>query len=212
LRCGALASRHEISKGSETMTGMGRQAKVLSDGQVRAMLAAVVAHPTADRDTAMILLSVRAGLRSKEIASLTWAMLCDAEGKLSDTLAIPNSASKGHRGGREVPLHPELLRALARLYGAGKPAGARVILNSRGQLLGANGAAQWFLRLYRGLGFTGCSSHSGRRTAITNWARKIAAAGGSLRDVQSLAGHASLADTQRYIDQSPEAKRRVVTM
>jgi hypothetical protein len=31
-------------------------------------------------------------------------------------------------------------------------------------------------------------------------------------DVQSLAGHASLADTQRYIEQSPEAKRRVVAM
>ena len=97
-------------------------------------------------------------------------------------------------------------------HGHAPPADARVILNSRGQPLGANGVAQWFLRLYRGLGFTGCSSHSGRRTAITNWARKITAAGGSLRDVQSLAGHASLADTQRYIDQSPEAKRRVVAM
>jgi integrase/recombinase XerD len=191
---------------------MGRQAKVLTDGQVRAMLAAVAPRTTADRDTAMILLSVRAGLRSKEIAALTWSMLCDAEGRLGDTLALPNNASKGHRGGREVPLHPELVRALAKLYGAGKPADARLILNSRHQPLGANGAAVWFLRLYRGLGFTGCSSHSGRRTAITSWARKIAMAGGSLRDVQSLAGHASLADTQRYIEQSPEAKRRVVAM
>jgi hypothetical protein len=33
-----------------------------------------------------------------------------------------------------------------------------------------------------------------------------------LADVQSLAGHTSLADTQRYIDQSPETKRRVVAM
>jgi hypothetical protein len=31
-------------------------------------------------------------------------------------------------------------------------------------------------------------------------------------ELSRLAGHASLADTQRYIDQSPEAKRRVVTM
>jgi len=70
--------------------------------------------------------------------------------------------------------------------------------------------AQWFLRLHCGLGVDGCSSHSGRRTAITGWARKIATAGGSLRDVQSLAGHTSLADTQRYIDQNLHAKRRVV--
>src|SRR5713101_9604135 len=115
------------------MTGLGRQAKVLSDGQIRAMLATVATRPTAERDNAMILLSVRAGLRSKEIASLTWSMLCDAEGKLTDALAMPNSASKGHRGGREVPLHPELVRALGKLYGTGKPASARVILNSRGQ-------------------------------------------------------------------------------
>jgi hypothetical protein len=33
-----------------------------------------------------------------------------------------------------------------------------------------------------------------------------------LRDVQLLAGHASLADIQRYIDQSHEAKRRVLAM
>jgi integrase/recombinase XerD len=45
--------------------------------------------------------------------------------------------------------------------------------------------------------------HSDRRTAITNWAREITQAGGSLRDVQSLAGHASLANAQRHIDQSP---------
>jgi integrase/recombinase XerD len=46
-----------------------------------------------------------------------------------------------------------------------------------------------FQRWYRHLGFVGCSSHSGRRTFITNAARKISTVGGSLRDVQVLAGH-----------------------
>jgi integrase len=70
----------------------------------------------------------------------------------------------------------------------------------------------WFHRLYKGLGLVGCSSHSGRRTFITQAARKIVQAGGSLRDVQQLAGHSGLQTTQRYIEGSSDAKRRVVGM
>jgi integrase len=70
----------------------------------------------------------------------------------------------------------------------------------------------WFGRLYGKLGFTGTSSHSGRRIFITQAARKIIQCGGSLRDVQELAGHASLPTTQRYIAGDSEAKRRVVAL
>ena len=64
----------------------------------------------------------------------------------------------------------------------------------------------WFFQLYHDLGLTGCSSHSGRRTFITRAARNIIQAGGSLRDVQQLAGHSSLNTTQRYIEGDNEAK------
>jgi integrase len=62
------------------------------------------------------------------------------------------------------------------------------------------------------LGMQGCSSHSGRRTFITRAARKISEAGGSLRDIQQLAGHASLQTTARYIEGDAEAKRKVVAL
>ena len=65
---------------------------------------------------------------------------------------------------------------------------------------------------YRDLGLIGCSSHSGRRTFITNAARKISTVGGSLRDVQHLAGHFSLQTTQRYIEGDSEARKRVVQL
>ena len=41
---------------------------------------------------------------------------------------------------------------------------------------------------------------------VTKAARKIVEAGGSLRDVQQLAGHRSLQTTQGYIDENPQAK------
>jgi integrase/recombinase XerD len=54
------------------------------------------------------------------------------------------------------------------------------------------------------------SSHSGRRTFITRAARKASEVGGSLRDVQQLAGHASLGMTQRYIEGDTNAKRKLI--
>jgi integrase/recombinase XerD len=69
-----------------------------------------------------------------------------------------------------------------------------------------------FQRWYRNMGFVGCSSHSGRRTFITNAARKISTVGGSLRDVQMLVGHTNLRTTQRHIDANPQAQVRIVEL
>jgi integrase len=70
----------------------------------------------------------------------------------------------------------------------------------------------WFSRMYSELGFDGCSSHSGRRTFITRAARLVHKAGGSLRDVQLLAGHRSIQTTQRYIDGDSDVQRRLVSL
>jgi integrase/recombinase XerD len=163
----------------------------------------------------MFLFSVKAGLRATEIASLTWAMVTDAEGQVTDVLHLDDRASKGSKGGRSIPLHPALHAALAALH-AGRGAEAwpdrPVIHSERGRGLSAATVQLWFHRLYTSLGLTGCSSHSGRRTFITRAARKVAEAGGSLRDVQQLAGHASLAMTQRDIEGDTDAKRKLITL
>lgn len=87
-----------------------------------------------------------------------------------------------------------------------------VIFSERDDGLSAGAVTVWFFRLYSTLGMQGCSSHSGRRTFITRAARKISEAGGSLRDIQQLAGHASLQTTARYIEGDAEAKRKVVAL
>src|SRR4029077_8135591 len=98
------------------MSGQGRQAKILSDAQVRAAIGHVDSSSRyPERDRVMILLSVKAGLRAKEIACLTWSMVTDAQGELGEAIHLPNSASKGKNGGRTVPLNPALRQALADL-------------------------------------------------------------------------------------------------
>jgi len=42
------------------------------------------------RDRVMFLLSIKAGLRAKEMASLTWAMVTDAQGQVAEVLHVPN--------------------------------------------------------------------------------------------------------------------------
>lgn len=70
----------------------------------------------------------------------------------------------------------------------------------------------WFAAIYAELGYVGCSSHSGRRTFVTQAARLVAKAGGSLRDVQELAGHRALSTTERYIEGDREAQRKLVRL
>jgi integrase len=80
--------------------------------------------------------------------------------------------------------------------------------------LGASGAVAVWLHSFYGdrLGWEGYSSHGGRRTFVTNAARKVSLAGESLKDVQALAGHADLKTTSRYIETDPDAQRKLVDL
>lgn len=187
---------------------LGKQAKILTEQQQKAILAALASSSQAKRNTVMFLLSVDAGLRAKEIASLEWQMLTDAAGAITDTIRLEDRASKGKSGG-VVYMSGRLHQAIVALSDTVSLEGA--VLRSRtGVGMSAQVVTNWFFQLYKSMGFEGCSSHSGRRTAITRWARKISSVGGSLRDVQALARHSSLQMTQRYIEVSEDACRRVV--
>ncbi len=89
---------------------------------------------------------------------------------------------------------------------------AYVITTERSNKTSAQVIVNTFQRWYSELGFIGASSHSGRRTFITNVARKISSVGGSMRDVQSLAGHSNLQTTQRYIEVDTKSQRKVIDL
>jgi integrase len=188
----------------------GKQAKILSADHIDELLFFAETTRYPDRDRVIVLLSVKAGLRAAEIANLTWEMILDPGGGISTLLELRDDAAKmGH--GRGIPLHSELRHALIALK-RGMSFEGPVILSERGGKMKARSLVIWFSRAYNVLGLNGCSSHSGRRTFITRAARLVHKAGGSLRDVQLLAGHRSIQTTQRYIDGDSDAQRRLISL
>lgn len=188
-----------------------KQAKVLTQQQQKTVLLYLETTRHALRNKVIFLLSVRAGLRAKEIASITWGMVTDAEGNVSDCIQLQNSASKGRSGG-VVWLNAELKDALVEYKQTlnNKSFSENIVQTERGNVANSQVIVNMFQNWFKKLGFSGCSSHSGRRTFITNAARKISSVGGSIRDVQMLARHSSLQMTQRYIDADVEAQKKVV--
>ncbi len=188
----------------------GRQAKVLSSADVDDLLvfASCTRHPL--RNSVIVLLSAKAGLRAGEIANLTWDMVVDATGQIGGVIELcDNAAKKG--SGRTIPIHPDLRAALIAWRKVSMQS-EYVAASERGGPMTPLGIVVWFNRAFKNIGLKGCSSHSGRRTFVTRAARVVHKAGGSLRDVQLLAGHRWIQTTQRYIDGDSDAQRKLVSM
>jgi integrase len=188
----------------------GRQAKILSPHDLQDLLVFAGSTRNPLRNRLIVLLSIKAGLRAGEIAQLTWDMVTDAAGRISGLIELRDGAAK-KGGGRSIPLHPDLLAALAE-WRAVALSTEFVIVSERGGPMMSLSIVVWFNRAFKNIGLKGCSSHSGRRTFVTRAARLVYRAGGSLRDVQLLAGHRSIQTTQRYIDGDTDAQRKLVSL
>ena len=189
---------------------LGRKAKLLSQSNVEDLLAFASTTRYPVRNRAIVLLSVKAGLRAGEIANLSWDMVLEPAGELGTVLELWDGAAK-KRSGRQIPIHPDLRVCLAALQPLTTGIGP-VIASERGGSMAPASIVSWFGKAFAAVGLTGCSSHSGRRTFITRAARVVHRAGGSLRDVQLLAGHRSLQTTERYIVGDTDAQRRLIAL
>jgi integrase/recombinase XerD len=144
-------------------------------------------------------------------------MMVTPEGDLGDSIHLTNKSSKG-KSGRIIPLNKDLKVYLEDLYEIEKSTRgfdirhSHVVRTERSPSTSPQSIVNMFQRWYRDVGFVGCSSHSGRRTFITNTSRKIGQVGGSLRDIQMLVGHKNLQTTQRYIDHDSECQKKVVNL
>ena len=198
--------------------GMGKQSKTLNKSQIEMMTTFLRSKRNGLRNETIFLLSVKGGLRSKEISQLSWKEVCDSDGKVSDHINLTNRSSKG-LSGRIIPINKDLRKNLIelldeqrRLFRSFDLNTSFVIRTERSPFTTSQTIVNMFQSWYGKLGLLGCSSHSGRRTFITETSKRISLVGGSLRDIQMMVGHRSLQTTQRYIEGDSESQKKVVDL
>ena len=198
--------------------GLGKQSKVLNKSQIEMISNYLRSKRNGLRNQTIFLLSVKSGLRAKEISQLRWKHVLQSDGDtIDDYINLPNSSSKG-KSGRIIPLHKSIRENLPLLltehkkYRSFDLNSSFIVRTERSPFTSSQSVVNMFQSWYRKLGLLGCSSHSGRRTFITETSKKISLVGGSLRDIQMMVGHSSLQTTQRYIESDSESQRKVVNL
>ncbi len=178
--------------------------KALSERDMEELLAAPAEPETQrdgwieQRDTAILLLLYGAGLRIGEALGLSKATIDGLLDHGQDTLDVTGKGNKT----RLVPLLPAALEALAAYRDACpfmKALGPRdaFFLGARGGPLDPAIVQKRVRDLRRQLGLAdSVTPHALRHSFATH----LLAAGGDLRTIQELLGHASLSTTQRYTD------------
>jgi integrase/recombinase XerD len=189
-----------------------KQAKSLTDTELRRVLDYIATRRHAARNRAMLLLTHWAGLRVGEVAALRVRDVLDADGAVRAEITLAPDQTKGSES-HVVFLNQKLRKELTAYIKA-----TRFSTHPRTKLFGtqqrpidgfdANTLCQHFHYLYRRAGIAGASSHSGRRSFITNLASK----GVGVRVLASLARHKSISTTQRYIDVNDDQKRKAVEL
>lgn len=186
-----------------------KQAQVLTEKDTKRVLAHIARNSFAARNRCALQLSWLAGMRVGEIAALSIGDVIDANGKVRSEIQLAAAQTKGSTG-RTVLLNVQAQTEIA-LYmrTISAPVPSRPLLLSRvGKRFSANSLCQVFLRIYDEAGLDRATSHSGRRTFITTLAHK----GVNVRVLAELAGHRSIATTQRYIELNEKVLRAAVEL
>ena len=186
-------------------------AKSLTAAELDKALAYTATQPYAQRNRAMLLITVAAGLRVSEVAGLTLGDVLDSAGAVRSEIYLAAQRVK-HGHARTIYINSRLQQELADYIATrpNKDSSLPLFPTHRGPRcrFSPNTLAQHFHWLYRNAGISGASSHSGRKTFLTN----LASQGVSVFVLASLAGHKSIATTQRYITVNDEVKRRAVEL
>ena len=196
------------------------QARVLTERELRKVLNFCSQQPHAVRNRTMLLCTHMAGMRVGEVAALRICDVLSTDGTVMEEISLSASQTKGsHSRTVLVPkkLQDELTAYLEVRFGL-KNLLAVTLTDTQRALFPtqknpkrgftANTLCQLFHKIYKDCYMTGATRHSGRRTFIT----KLADKGVGVRVLMALAGHKSIATTQRYIELNPTIMKAAVEL
>lgn len=188
---------------------MSKQAKTLNERELQRVLETAAKSKHAKRNRAILLLTHYAGMRIGEVAAVRFCDILAADGTVRDEINLSAAQTKGNRS-RSVLLNERMKAELTAYVQSVKYKDTKQALFStqRSAAFTANSLTQIVNGIYRRAGLDGASSHSGRRTFLTNLAER----GVSVRVMMALAGHRNMATTQRYIDLRPGVLRNAVEL
>jgi integrase/recombinase XerD len=186
-------------------------AKSLTSEEIQKVLDYLAAGAYAQRNRVMFLLTAMAGMRVGEVAGLTVGDVRNADGSVRREIPLAaNRVKHGHA--RTVYINSRLHAELAEWvtgrawYDHTQP--LFPTHRSPRRAFTPNTLAQHFYWLYKRAGVRGASSHSGRKTFLTS----LSSQGISVFVLAELAGHRSIATTQKYITVNDDMKRRAVEL
>jgi len=188
---------------------MSKQAKTLTNVDVKRILDFIALKKHAARNRAMFLVTLYAGLRVGEVASLRYMDVLGVDDEVRDEIRLDASVTKGNIA-RTVFVNAKLRKEL-QYYISVTPyqnLADKLFYTQKNEGFTANTLTQFFYYLYRSANINGATSHSGRRTFITTLANK----GITVRLLASLVGHKNISTTQFYIDVNDDMKRRAVEL
>jgi integrase/recombinase XerD len=196
------------------------QAKVLSEKEIKKVVKLIESKRHSSRNRCMFLATHMSGARIGEVASLRICDVLASDGTIKTEVYLSAEQTKGSKGRtlylseklrNEIELFLKTRFKLRDLLAVTLTDTTRALFTNQknpNRGFSPSTACQMFHYWYKEAKIEGGSSHSGRRSFITNLANK----GVHVRILQELAGHSSIAVTQKYIDVNYDKLRIAVEM
>jgi integrase/recombinase XerD len=179
------------------------QGKILSQEEIHLLFSAGLTNL---RDRTLFGVMLFTACRVQEACTLLKKDVYEPSGKVRTELIIRKGHTKGKLDTRTIPVLQELHNFLEAYY---LQRGEEYLFPGRFGVghINSDSAARILRKACQRVGIVGASSHSFRRTALT----QMSNSGIPLRIIQSISGHRHLEQLQRYLEVNPEQVRGAIS-